>query len=143
MAVRIGHFAEAQIIESLGVDYIGERVLTPADLDFHIDKHNFKIPFVCGATDLGEALRRIGEGAALIRSKGEAGTGNIVEAVTHMRQIQSDIRMLTTLGSEELMTEARDLRAPYSLVVMLLSMVVCQCRYSLLVVWLHQLMYLS
>jgi pyridoxal 5'-phosphate synthase pdxS subunit len=115
--VRIGHFAEAQIIESLGVDYIDEsEVLTPADLDFHIDKHSFNVPFVCGATDLGEALRRIGEGAALIRSKGEAGTGNIVEAVTHMRQIQSDIRLLTTLGPEELMTEARDLGAPYSLV---------------------------
>jgi len=115
--VRIGHFAEAQIIESLGVDYIDEsEVLTPADLDFHIDKHAFNVPFVCGATDLGEALRRIGEGAALIRSKGEAGTGNIVEAVTHMRQIQSDIRMLTTMGQEELMTEARDLGAPYSLV---------------------------
>ena len=115
--VRIGHFAEAQIIQSLGVDYIDEsEVLTPADLDFHIDKQAFDVPFVCGAKDLGEALRRIGEGAALIRSKGEAGTGNIVEVVTHMRQIQSDIRMLTTLGSEELMTEARDMGAPYSLV---------------------------
>lgn len=115
--VRIGHFAEAQIIESLGVDYIDEsEVLTPADHDFHIDKHAFNVPFVCGATDLGEALRRIGEGAALIRSKGEAGTGNVVEAVTHMRQIQSDIRLLTTMGPEELMTEARDLGAPYSLV---------------------------
>jgi pyridoxal 5'-phosphate synthase pdxS subunit len=115
--VRIGHFAEAQIIQALGVDYIDEsEVLTPADLDFQIDKQAFDVPFVCGAKNLGEALRRIGEGAALIRSKGEAGTGNIVEAVTHMRQIQSDIRVLTTLGSEELMTEARDMGAPYSLV---------------------------
>jgi pyridoxal 5'-phosphate synthase pdxS subunit len=115
--VRIGHFAEAQIIQSLGVDYIDEsEVLSVADLDFHIDKHAFHVPFVCGAKDLGEALRRIGEGAALIRSKGEAGTGNIVEAVTHMRRIQSAIRRLTTLGDEELMTAARDLAAPYSLV---------------------------
>ena len=115
--VRIGHFAEAQIIQSLGVDYIDEsEVLSVADLDFHIDKHAFHVPFVCGAKDLGEALRRIGEGAALIRSKGEAGTGNIVEAVTHMRRIQSAIKRLTTLGDEELMTASRDLAAPYSLV---------------------------
>ncbi len=115
--VRIGHFAEAQILQSLGVDYIDEsEVLTPADDKFHINKHAFTIPFVCGARNLGEALRRIGEGAAMIRTKGEAGSGNVVEAVKHMRTIQAGIRRLTQLGDEELMTEAKDLEAPYDLV---------------------------
>src|SRR5881396_3381600 len=115
--VRIGHFAEAQVLEALGVDFIDEsEVLTPADEEHHVDKHQFKIPFVCGARDLGEALRRIGEGAALIRTKGEAGSGNIVEAVRHMRAITSGIRRLTTLSPEELMTEAKNLGAPYELV---------------------------
>jgi pyridoxal 5'-phosphate synthase pdxS subunit len=114
---RIGHFVEAQILESLGVDYIDEsEVLTPADEHFHIDKFAFRIPFVCGARDLGEALRRIGEGAAMIRTKGEAGSGNIVEAVRHMRALTSGIRRLTTLAPEELMTEAKTLGAPYDLV---------------------------
>lgn len=114
---RIGHFAEAQILESIGVDFIDEsEVLTPADEDYHINKHNFKVPFVCGAKDLGEALRRIGEGAALMRTKGEPGTGNIVEAVRHLRQINQDIQRITRLSDEELMTEARDLGAPFSLV---------------------------
>jgi pyridoxal 5'-phosphate synthase pdxS subunit len=114
---RIGHFVEAQILESLGVDYIDEsEVLTPADESFHIDKYAFSIPFVCGARDLGEALRRIGEGAAMIRTKGEAGSGNIVEAVRHMRAMTSGMRRLTTLGDEELMTEAKNLGAPYELV---------------------------
>ncbi len=117
--VRIGHFVEAQILESLGVDFIDEsEVLTPADESFHIDKHAFKVPFVCGARDLGEALRRIGEGAALIRTKGEAGSGNIVEAVRHMRAVTSAIRKLTTLGDEELMASAKELGAPYELVRM-------------------------
>ena len=116
---RIGHFAEAQILEELGVDYIDEsEVLTPADEKHHIDKFAFKIPFVCGARDLGEALRRIGEGAALIRTKGEAGSGNIVEAVRHMRQVMEQIRRLTTLRDEELMHEAKNLGAPYELVRM-------------------------
>src|SRR5687767_6933053 len=111
---RIGHFVEAQVLQSLGVDYVDEsEVLTPADEANHIDKHAFTVPFVCGATNLGEALRRIGEGAAMIRSKGEAGTGNVVEAVRHMRAIVGGIRRLTTLGSEELMTEAKNLGAPY------------------------------
>jgi len=115
--VRIGHFVEAQILESLKIDYIDEsEVLTPADESFHIDKSKFEIPFVCGATNLGEALRRIGEGAAMIRTKGEAGTGNVVEAVRHMRKINSQINNLTTLGSEELMTAARDMQAPFELV---------------------------
>jgi pyridoxal 5'-phosphate synthase pdxS subunit len=115
--VRIGHFAEAQIIQSLGVDFIDEsEVLTPADEAFHINKRDFKVPFVCGCCNLGEALRRIGEGAALLRTKGEAGTGNVVEAVRHMRQVQSEIKRLTVMGAEELMTAAKDLRAPYSLV---------------------------
>jgi pyridoxal 5'-phosphate synthase pdxS subunit len=115
--VRIGHFVEAQILEALGVDYIDEsEVLTPADEHYHIDKFAFRIPFVCGARDLGEALRRIGEGAAMIRTKGEAGSGNIVEAVRHMRALTSGIRRLTTLGPEELMTEAKNLGAPYELV---------------------------
>src|SRR3712207_3641178 len=114
---RIGHFVEAQILEALEVDYIDEsEVLTPADEANHIDKHAFTVPFVCGATNLGEGLRRIGEGAAMIRSKGEAGTGNVVEAVRHMRAIVGGIRRLTTLGSDELMTEAKSLGAPYDLV---------------------------
>jgi len=114
---RIGHFVEAQILEALGVDFIDEsEVLTPADEHFHIDKFAFRIPFVCGARDLGEALRRIGEGAAMIRTKGEAGSGNIVEAVRHMRALTSGIRRLTTLSPEELMTEAKNLGAPYELV---------------------------
>ncbi|MGA7673397.1 MAG: pyridoxal 5'-phosphate synthase lyase subunit PdxS [Nitrolancea sp.] len=115
---RIGHFVEAQILEAIGVDYIDEsEVLTPADDRFHIDKHEFNVPFVCGARNLGEALRRIGEGAAMIRSKGEAGTGNIVEAVKHLREIYDGIRRLQGLPREELMSEARDLGAPYDLVV--------------------------
>ncbi len=114
---RIGHFAEAQILQTLAIDYIDEsEVLTPADEAFHIDKHAFDVPFVCGCRDLGEALRRIGEGAAMLRTKGEAGTGNIVEAVRHMRSVQSGIRRLTTLGEEEWMTEAKNLGAPYDLV---------------------------
>ncbi|MBA2448793.1 MAG: pyridoxal 5'-phosphate synthase lyase subunit PdxS [Chloroflexi bacterium] len=114
---RIGHFVEAQILEALGVDYIDEsEVLTPADEANHIDKHAFKVPFVCGATDLAEALRRIGEGAAMIRSKGEAGTGNIVEAVRHLRAIVGGIKRLGTLGPEEWMAEAKRLGAPYELV---------------------------
>ena len=113
---RIGHFVEAQILQALGVDYIDEsEVLTPADEHFHVDKFAFKVPFVCGARDLGEALRRIGEGAALIRTKGEAGSGNIVEAVRHMRKVTSHMKRLTTLGPEELMTEAKELGAPYEL----------------------------
>ncbi len=114
---RIGHFVEAQVLEALGVDYIDEsEVLTPADEEHHIYKHAFKVPFVCGARDLGEALRRIGEGAAMIRSKGEAGTGDVVEAVRHIRAITSQIRRLTTLGDDELMHEAKLLGAPYELV---------------------------
>ncbi len=113
---RIGHFVEAQILEALGVDFIDEsEVLTPADEHFHVDKFRFRVPFVCGCRDLGEALRRIGEGAAMIRTKGEAGSGNIVEAVRHMRAVVSGIRRLTTLGDEELMTEAKTLGAPYEL----------------------------
>ncbi len=115
--VRIGHFAEAQILEALKVDFIDEsEVLTPADEEHHIDKLPFQIPFVCGARDLGEALRRIGEGAALIRTKGEAGSGNIVEAVRHMRRITSQIRGLTLLGSEELMRASKEMGAPLELV---------------------------
>ena len=115
--VRIGHFVEAQILEALAVDFIDEsEVLTPADEHFHVDKFAFRIPFVCGARDLGEALRRIGEGAAMIRTKGEAGSGNVVEAVRHMRALVTGIRRLTTLGPEELMTEAKTLGAPYELV---------------------------
>jgi pyridoxal 5'-phosphate synthase pdxS subunit len=114
---RIGHFAEARVLEALGVDFIDEsEVLTPADDQFHVDKHAFKIPFVCGCRDLGEALRRIGEGAALLRTKGEAGTGDVVEAVRHLRAVTSAIRRLTTLGPEELMAEAKTLGAPYELV---------------------------
>ncbi|MGH7391217.1 MAG: pyridoxal 5'-phosphate synthase lyase subunit PdxS [Candidatus Rokuibacteriota bacterium] len=114
---RIGHFVEAQILQSLAVDYIDEsEVLTPADESFHIDKFAFSVPFVCGARDLGEALRRIGEGAAMIRTKGEAGSGNIVEAVRHMRALTTGVRRLTTLGPEEMMAEAKTLGAPYELV---------------------------
>jgi pyridoxal 5'-phosphate synthase pdxS subunit len=113
---RIGHFVEAQILESLGVDFIDEsEVLTPADEHFHVDKFAFKVPFVCGCRDLGEALRRIGEGAAMIRTKGEAGSGNIVEAVRHMRAVVSGIKRLKALAPEELMTEAKNLGAPYEL----------------------------
>jgi len=114
---RIGHFAEAQVLEVLGVDYIDEsEVLTPADEAHHIDKWRFKAPFVCGARNLGEALRRIGEGAAMIRTKGEAGSGNIVEAVRHMRAITGEIRELTILRDEELMAKSKDLGAPFELV---------------------------
>jgi pyridoxal 5'-phosphate synthase pdxS subunit len=114
---RIGHFAEAQVLAALGVDFVDEsEVLTPADEQFHVDKHQFDVPFVCGCRDLGEALRRIGEGAAMIRTKGEAGSGNVVEAVRHMRKVQSEIRRLTTLRSDELMTAAKELGAPYELV---------------------------
>jgi pyridoxal 5'-phosphate synthase pdxS subunit len=114
---RIGHFVEAQVLQALGVDYIDEsEVLTPADESNHVDKWAFNVPFVCGATNLGEALRRIGEGAAMIRSKGEAGTGNVVEAVRHMRSISSEIRRLSTCGTEELMGAAKEHRAPYDLV---------------------------
>lgn len=115
---RIGHFVEAQILEALGVDYVDEsEVLTPADERYHIEKHAFKVPFVCGATDLGEALRRCGEGAAMIRSKGEAGTGNIIEAVRHLRSILGGIKRLQGLPREELMTAAKELGAPYHLVL--------------------------
>jgi pyridoxal 5'-phosphate synthase pdxS subunit len=115
--VRIGHFVEAQVLEALGVDFIDEsEVLTPADEEHHVDKHRFKVPFVCGARNLGEALRRIGEGAAMIRTKGEAGSGNIVEAVRHLRSITHEIKTLTILGEEELMSEAKRLGAPYELV---------------------------
>jgi pyridoxal 5'-phosphate synthase pdxS subunit len=114
---RIGHYVEAQILESMGVDYIDEsEVLTPADEQYHIDKYAFKVPFVCGARNLGEALRRIGEGAAMMRTKGEAGTGNIVEAVRHLRAIRAGIRRLTTLSNEELANEAKELGAPLSIV---------------------------
>ncbi|MDK2821137.1 MAG: pyridoxal 5-phosphate synthase pdxS subunit [Clostridia bacterium] len=115
---RIGHFVEAQILEKLGVDYIDEsEVLTPADEEFHINKNDFKVPFVCGARNLGEALRRIGEGAAMIRTKGEPGTGNVVEAVRHMRRVMSEIRRLQNLPEEELMTFAKEIQAPYELVL--------------------------
>jgi pyridoxal 5'-phosphate synthase pdxS subunit len=114
---RIGHFVEAQILQALGVDYVDEsEVLTPADETHHIDKFAFTVPFVCGATNLGEALRRITEGAAMIRTKGEAGTGNVVEAVRHMRTIVGEMRKLTVLGDEELYRAAKDLQAPYELV---------------------------
>src|SRR5438045_2961692 len=115
--VRIGHFTEARILEILGVDYIDEsEVLTPADEEHHIDKHDFKVPFVCGARNLGEALRRIAEGAAMIRTKGEAGSGNIVEAVRHIRTIVKEMKQLTVLGKEELVHEAKNLQAPLELV---------------------------
>ncbi len=114
---RIGHFVEAQVLESLGVDYIDEsEVLTPADEANHIFKHDFKVPFVCGCRDLGEALRRIGEGAAMIRTKGEAGTGNIVEAVRHMRSVMGNIRKLQSMTEDELMAEAKRLGAPFELI---------------------------
>jgi pyridoxal 5'-phosphate synthase pdxS subunit len=114
---RIGHFVEAQVLQALEVDYVDEsEVLTPADEAHHIDKWAFEVPFVCGATNLGEALRRIGEGAAMIRSKGEAGTGNVVEAVRHMRAITGGIKKLTVMAREELMAEAKELRAPYEIV---------------------------
>ncbi|MFZ5651354.1 MAG: pyridoxal 5'-phosphate synthase lyase subunit PdxS [Bacillota bacterium] len=116
--VRIGHFVEAQILEELGVDYIDEsEVLTPADEQHHIDKHSFKVPFVCGARNLGEALRRIGEGAAMIRTKGEPGTGNVVEAVRHMRMVMGEIRRLQNMPREELMSAAKEMGAPYDLVL--------------------------
>ena len=115
---RIGHFVEAQVLEALEIDFIDEsEVLTPADEKNHIDKNGFRVPFVCGATDLGEALRRIGEGAAMIRTKGEAGTGNIVEAVRHARAVTSEIRRITTLGAEELMSTAKVMGAPCDLVL--------------------------
>ncbi|MGC8971656.1 MAG: pyridoxal 5'-phosphate synthase lyase subunit PdxS [bacterium] len=115
---RIGHFVEAQILEALGVDFIDEsEVLTPADEKYHINKSLFKVPFVCGARDLGEALRRIAEGAAMIRTKGEAGTGNVVEAVRHMRQIMDEIRVLSSIPEEELVTKSKELGAPLELVV--------------------------
>ncbi len=114
---RIGHFVEAQILEALGVDYVDEsEVLTPADEEHHIDKHAFRVPFVCGCTELGEALRRVAEGACLIRTKGEAGTGDVVEAVRHLRRVRSQIRRVASLGDEELVREARDLGAPLDLV---------------------------
>jgi pyridoxal 5'-phosphate synthase pdxS subunit len=115
---RIGHFVEAQVLEAIKVDYIDEsEVLTPADNQYHINKHQFKVPFVCGCRDLGEALRRIGEGAAMIRTKGEAGTGNVVEAVTHLRAVLDGMRRLQVLPEEELMAEAKNLGAPYELVL--------------------------
>jgi pyridoxal 5'-phosphate synthase pdxS subunit len=115
---RIGHFVEAQVLESLGVDYIDEsEVLTPADDKYHVNKNDFKVPFVCGARNLGEALRRIGEGAAMIRTKGEPGTGNVVEAVRHIRQVNDEIRWVSNLPAEELMSAAKELQAPYELVV--------------------------
>lgn len=115
---RIGHFVEAQVLESLGVDYIDEsEVLTPADDKYHVNKHDFKVPFVCGARNLGEALRRIGEGAAMIRTKGEPGTGNVVEAVRHIRQVNDEIRWVSNLPADELMAAAKELQAPYELVV--------------------------
>jgi pyridoxal 5'-phosphate synthase pdxS subunit len=114
---RIGHFVEAQVLEALGIDYIDEsEVLTPADEKHHVDKHGFKVPFVCGCRNLGEALRRVGEGAAMIRTKGEAGTGNIVEAVRHMRSVWDGIRRIQGMPDDELMSAAKDLEAPYELV---------------------------
>src|SRR5947209_5007903 len=111
---RIGHFVEAQVLEALGIDYIDEsEVLTPADEAHHVWKHDFKVPFVCGCRDLGEALRRIGEGAAMMRTKGEAGTGNIVEAVRHMRAVQTGIKRIQALGEDQLMAEAKELGAPF------------------------------
>ena len=114
---RIGHFVEAQVLEALGVDFIDEsEVLTPADEEHHIDKHPFKVPFVCGCRNLGEALRRIGEGAAMIRTKGEAGTGNVVEAVRHARSVMGEIRRLTAMAPEEMMAYSKEIGAPYELV---------------------------
>ncbi|MEW5953419.1 MAG: pyridoxal 5'-phosphate synthase lyase subunit PdxS [Bacillota bacterium] len=116
--VRIGHFVEAQILEAIGVDYIDEsEVLTPADEQYHVNKNEFKVPFVCGCRNLGEALRRIAEGAAMIRTKGEPGTGNVVEAVRHMRMVMSEIRRLQNMPKEELMNAAKEMGAPYELVV--------------------------
>lgn len=115
---RIGHYVEAQILQALGIDYIDEsEVLTPADDRYHVNKHNHQVPFVCGARNLGEALRRIGEGAAMIRTKGEPGTGNVVEAVRHMRQIMDEVRWVLSLPDDELMTAAKELQAPYNLLV--------------------------
>jgi pyridoxal 5'-phosphate synthase pdxS subunit len=115
---RIGHFVEAQVLVALGVDYIDEsEVLTPADEEHHIEKHGFKVPFVCGCRNLGEALRRIGEGAAMMRTKGEAGTGNVVEAVRHARAVMGEIRRLEHMATEELMAAAKEMGAPYELVV--------------------------
>jgi len=120
---RIGHFVEAQILESLGVDYIDEsEVLTPADEAYHINKHDFKVPFVCGCRNLGEALRRIGEGAAMIRTKGEPGTGDVVEAVRHARAVYSEIRQLISLPEEEVMTFAKNIQAPYELCLQVLEL---------------------
>ena len=117
--VRIGHFAEAQILEAIGIDFIDEsEVLTPADPTYHVDKHKFKTPFVCGACNLGEALRRINEGAAMIRTKGEAGTGNIIEAVRHLRQINSELAALTEMSESELIEKAREYRVPLELVAL-------------------------
>ena len=114
---RIGHFVEAQVLEAMGVDYVDEsEVLTPADEDNHVNKHDFRMPFVCGCRDLGEALRRVGEGAAMIRTKGEAGTGNIVEAVRHARSVLGEMRRIQGMTDDELMSTARDLKAPYELV---------------------------
>ncbi|MBK9384979.1 MAG: pyridoxal 5'-phosphate synthase lyase subunit PdxS [Planctomycetes bacterium] len=114
---RIGHFVEAEVLQALGVDFVDEsEVLTPADDQYHVDKHAFRVPFVCGCRNLGEALRRVGEGAAMMRTKGEAGSGNIVEAVRHLRTLTSEMRRLTTLRDDELMTTAKDLGAPYELV---------------------------
>src|SRR5262245_28205136 len=114
---RIGHIAEAQILEVLGIDFIDEsEVLTPADEEHHVWKHDFKVPFVCGCRNLGEALRRIGEGAAMIRTKGEAGTGNVVEAVRHMRAVQKGLKKLATLREDELMSEAKEMGAPFEIV---------------------------
>ena len=117
--VRIGHFVEAQLLQEMGVDFVDEsEVLTPADEENHVDKHAFEVPFVCGCRNLGEALRRIGEGAALIRTKGEAGSGNIVEAVRHLRRINNELRRLTILNDDELMSAAKELRAPFEIVRM-------------------------
>lgn len=116
--VRIGHIVEARVLESLGVDYIDEsEVLTPADEEYHIDKRKFDVPFVCGARDLGEALRRIGEGASMLRTKGEPGTGNVVEAVRHMRLVQKQIRQVASMSEDELMAEAKKLQAPFELLL--------------------------
>ena len=116
--VRIGHIVEARVLESMGVDYIDEsEVLTPADEEYHLDKRSYEVPFVCGARDLGEALRRVGEGASMLRTKGEPGTGNIVEAVRHMRLVQKQVRQVISMSKDELMTEAKKLQAPYELLL--------------------------
>ena len=133
---RIGHFAEAQVLQAIGVDYIDEsEVLTPADEAHHVDKWEFTVPFVCGATSLGEALRRIAEGAAMIRSKGEAGTGNVVEATRHMRGIRAEIRRLATLSAEELFSAAKDLQAPYELVAEVAGRASCRSSCSPPAAW--------